>query len=273
MALVTGANSGIGKAIATGLAKRGGHVTLVVRDLEKGRRTVAEIQAAAPGAQLELLEIDLARQRSIREGAKAFLAKNPSLHILVNCAGVFQPEKVITEDGLESTFATNYVAYFLLTDILMPALKEGVPSRIVNLASKYGGTKIDPTDINFEKRKYTFFRAVAPTMVARVLFTQELSERLGGSGVVVNAVHPGLVAHTQLLQRTGGFFRWMTNTFGKTPEVGADTPLWLATSPQAAAVTGKLWAKRRPIKTPGQGSDPAFRKAFWAQTEKLLAPR
>ena len=106
-------------------------------------------------------------------------------------------------------------------------------------------------------------------MLARVLFTQELAHRLGGTGVVVNAVHPGLVAHTGLLRDTGGPFKWVTDIFGSTPEKGADTVLWLATAPEAGHVSGKLFGKRKEIRTPGQGSDPAARKRLWEESEKL----
>jgi len=271
IALVTGATSGIGQATAKGLAKWGAHVTLVVRNRAKGEATVAEIQREVPKARVDLLVADLSSQRSIREAAAAFLKAHKELHILVNAAGVFVPEREVTEDGLERTFATNYVAYFLLTNLLAPALQRGAPSRVVNVSSRYGGAKVDFDDPNFERRPYSYIKSTPPTMVARVLFTQEFAERMNGKGVVANAVHPGLVAHTQLLNETGGFFRWVTNTFGGTPEKGADTVLWLATAPEAAQVTGQLWQKRKPLKTPGQGSDPQARKRLWEMTETLVA--
>lgn len=272
VALVTGANSGIGKAIATGLAKWGAHVTLVVRNQDKGNATVKEIRAAVPDARLDLLVCDLSSQKSIRAAADAFLKKHKELHVLVNSAGVFMPKRVVSPDGLEMTFATNYIGYWLLTNLLVPALKKGAPSRVVNVSSKTVGTKVDLEDLNFEKRKFSYMKATPPTMVARVLFTQELAERLKDSGVTVNAMHPGLVANTQLLNQTRGFFRWMTNTVGAKPEKGADTALWLATSPEAAQITGQLLAKRKPIKLPAQAKDPVFRKKLWETTEKFVAP-
>ncbi|HEX9816755.1 MAG TPA: SDR family NAD(P)-dependent oxidoreductase [Candidatus Thermoplasmatota archaeon] len=271
VALVTGANSGIGKATAVGLAKWGAQVTLLVRSIAKGKATMDEIKKQVPGSKLELLVADLSSQRSIRAAADSFLKKNKELHILVNAAGVFVPKKVVTEDGLESTMAVNYVAYWLLSNLLLPALKKGAPSRVVNVSSRYGGAKIDLEDLNFDRRNYSYMKATPPTMLMRVLFTQELAERLTGTGVVVSTVHPGLVANTQLLSETGGFFRWLTNRLGKSAEVGADTVLWLATSPEAATVTGKMFAKRKEMKTPGQGSDPKVRKALWAKTEALTA--
>jgi len=271
VALVTGANSGIGKAVATGLARWGASVTLVVRNPAKGEQTMGDIRRTVPGARLELLVADLSDQRSIRAAAASFLRSHSELHVLVNVAGVFLPKRLVTPDGLEATFATNYVSYFLLTNLLLPALRQGKPARIVNVASRYGGTAIDFEDMQLEHRQYSYLKSTPPTMLARVLFTQELSERLAGTGVVVNAVHPGLVAHTELLNQTGGFFRVLTNMFGGTPEKGADTPLWLATAPENETVTGKMWASRKPMKTPGQGSDPQARKRLWTETEHLVA--
>src|SRR5687767_405174 len=134
-ALVTGATSGIGKAIATGLARAGAHVTVLARNRERGESTLAEIRKAAPESHLELLLCDLSSQRSVREAVAAFKKKHDRLHILVNCAGVFLPTRTVTEDGVEATFATNYLGPFLLTNLLLPLLKKAAPSRIVNVAS------------------------------------------------------------------------------------------------------------------------------------------
>ena len=140
---------------------------------------------------------------------------------------------------------------------------------MVNVASKYGRAAIDFDDVQKLTTPYSYLKATPATMLARVLFTQELAQRLDGSGVVVNAVHPGLVAKTRLLQDTRGPFKLLTDTFGSTPEKGADTVLWLATAPEAATVTGKMFTKRTEIKTPGQGSDPAARRRLWTESEAL----
>ena len=268
-ALVTGAASGIGKAIATGLAREGYHVVVLVRNEARGEETLRDIRATVPNASLETLTADLSSQSSIREAAAIFLSRHQKLDVLVNSAGVFVKNREVTNDGLERTFATNYMAYFLLTNLLVEALKKGAPSRVVNVASQYGGAKVDFDDLQLETRKYSYLRATPPTMLERVLFTQELAERLKGTGVVVNCLHPGLVSGTRLLNDTGGFFQWMTNMVGTTPEKGADTALWLATAPENATVTGKMFAKRKEVKTPGQGSDPAARKRLWEASERL----
>jgi retinol dehydrogenase-12 len=148
-------------------------------------------------------------------------------------------------------------------------LKSSAPARVVNVTSRYGRAKIDFDDLQKLRRPYSYMKATPPTMLARVLFTQELAQRLDGTGVVANAVHPGLVANTRLLQDTRGPFKLLTDTLGGPPEKGADTVLWLATAPETATVTGKLFAKRKPIRTPGQGADPVARKRLWDESEKL----
>ena len=269
VALVTGAASGIGRATAIGLARDGATVVLLVRNAARGDQALQDVRAAVPDAKLGTLECDLSSQASIRAAARRFMEEHDRLDVLVNAAGVFVKEKTLTVDGIELTFATNYLAYFLLTQELLPLLRESAPSRVVNVASKYGRASIDFDDVQKLKVPYSYLKATPPTMLARVLFTQELAERLEGSGVVVNAVHPGLVANTRLLQDTRGPFKLLTDTFGSTPEKGADTVLWLATAPETATVTGKMFTKRKEIRTPGQGSDPAARQRLWTESEAL----
>ena len=264
VAMVTGAASGIGRATSIGLAREGVSVVLLVRNAGRGEQAMRDIRANLPDARLEVLECDLALQSSVRDAARRFTANHDRLDILVNAAGVFVKERTLTPEGIELTFATNYLAYFLLTHELLPLLQSSAPARVVDLASKYGRTKLDFEDLQ-RLRTRPYLKSTPRTMLARVLFTQELAHRLDGSGVVVNAVHPGLVAHTGLLQDTGGPFKWFTDTFGSTPEKGADTVLWLATSTEAATISGKLFAKRKEIRTPGQGSDPAARKRLWEE--------
>jgi NAD(P)-dependent dehydrogenase (short-subunit alcohol dehydrogenase family) len=269
VALVTGAASGIGRATAIGLAREGATVVLLVRTAARGEQALADVRASVPNATLEILECDLAVQASIREAAQRFRAGHDRLDVLVNAAGVFVKDKTLSPDGIELTFATNYLAYFLLTRELLPLLKSSAPARVVNVSSKYGRTTIDFDDLQKLKTPYSYLKATPQTMLARVMFTQELARQLEGTGVVVNAVHPGLVAKTRLLQDTGGPFKWATDTFGRTPEQGADTVLWLAMAPETATVTGQLFTKRKAIPTPGQGSDPAARTRLWAESEQL----
>jgi NAD(P)-dependent dehydrogenase (short-subunit alcohol dehydrogenase family) len=272
VALVTGAASGIGRATAIGLAREGARVALLVRNAGRGEQAMRDVRVSVPDATLEVLECDLASQAAIRDAAGRFMAGHDRLDILVNAAGVFVKNRTLTADGTELTFATNYLAYFLLTRELLPLLERSAPARVVNLASRYGRAKIDFDDLQKLRSSYSYLKSTPATMLARVLFTQELARRLDGTGVVVNAVHPGLVAKTGLLKDTRGPFKWFTDTFGGTPEKGADTVLWLAGAPETARVTGKMFAKRKEIRTPGQGSDPAAGKWLWEESEKLTGP-
>lgn len=275
LALVTGATGGLGKAVAAGLAREGAAIVVVGRSTGRAEEAIAGIRGQVPDARLEPLACDLSDQASIRRAAADFLSRHERLDVLVNAAGVFRKERHVTPDGLELTFATNVMAYFLLTNLLLDALKrggagtDGGAARIVNVASKYGKTKLNFDDLQTAKGKYSYLRSTPPTMLARVLLTQEFAERLRGTGVVANAVHPGLVKDTGLLQDVGGPFRWITNTLGASAEKAADTAVWLASSPQTAEVSGKLWAKRKELPTPGMGSDPDARRRLCEACSRL----
>lgn len=275
LALVTGATGGLGKAIAAGLAREGAAIVVVGRSTARVEEAIAGIRAQVPDARLEPLACDLSDQASIRRAAAGVLSRHERLDVLVNAAGVFRKERHVTPDGLELTFATNVMAYFLLTNLLLDALKRGGAgtdrgtARIVNVASRYGKTTLNFDDLQTAKGKYSYLRSTPPTMLARVLLTQEFAERLRGTGVVANAVHPGLVKDTGLLQDVGGPFRWITNTLGASAEKAADTAIWLASSPQTAEVSGKLWAKRKELPTPGMGSDPDARRRLWEACSRL----
>lgn len=273
VALVTGATGGLAKAVAAGLAREGAAVVVVGRNLARADEAVQDIRTRAPGATVEPLASDLSLQSSVHSAVAEFLSTHGQLDVLVNAAGVFRKERHTTPDGLELTFATNVMSYFLLSCLLQDVLKSTAAAsghaRIVNVASPYGNTRLDFTDLQTARGKYSYLRSTPPTMLARVLLTQELAERLRGTGVVVNAVHPGLVKNTALLQDVGGPFRWITNTIGKTAEKAADTPLWLATAPETASVSGKLWNQRKELPTPGMGLDPEARRRLWAECARL----
>lgn len=268
-ALVTGGTSGIGRAISLELAARGFLVVLLARSPERSKATADEARRRTPSAQVDWIETDLSSQKSIRSASAAFLEKYPRLDVLVGAAGVFNKSRKVTVDGIEDTLAVNYLSHYMLANLLEPALQRAAPSRVVLIASRYGGAHIDFDDLMVERRKFTVMNSVPATKLAEVLLAQELGRRWATAGVRVNAVHPGLVAHTHLLDEVGGMWRWMTNTFGGTPEKGADTAIWLATAPEAADLTGKMFAKRREIPTPGQGSDEGARQRLWKESARL----
>ena len=269
VALVTGGTSGIGRAIAAGLARSGVTVVLLARNASRAEGTMSEIRRGIPSAKLEWVEGDLESLKTVRAAASQVVTRHPKLEILVCSAGVFHKERGETVDGIERTLQVNYLSHFLLTNLLGEALKRGAPSRVVFVASPYGNTRIDFDDLNLTRRKFTVLNSVPATKLAEILLAQELAERWGPDRVSVNAIHPGLVAHTGLLTEVGGMWKFITNVFGGTPEKGADTAIWLATAPEAEGLTGKLWAKRKPRPTPGQGSDPAARKRLWAESVRL----
>lgn len=273
VALVTGATGGLAKAVAAGLAREGAAVVVVGRNPARAEEAARDIRARVPGARVEPMACDLSLQSSVHSAVASFLAGHGQLDVLVNAAGVFRKERHVTADGLELTFATNVMSYFLMSCLLLDALKSTAAAagqaRIVNVASPYGNTRLNFDDLQTAKGRYSYLRSTPPTMLARVLLTQELAERLSGTGVVANAVHPGLVKNTALLQDVGGPFRWITNRFGSTAEKAADTPLWLATVPETAAVSGKLWGRRKELPTPGMGSDPEARRRLWAECSRL----
>lgn len=273
IALVTGATGGLAKAVAAGLAREGAAVVVIGRNYARAQEAVQDIRARVPATTLEPLACDVSLQSSVLAAADQVRARYGQLDVLVNAAGVFRKERHVTAEGLELTFATNVMSYFLFSNLLLDPLTKAAASagsaRIVNVASRYGNTRLAFDDLQTAKGKYSYLRSTPPTMLARVLLTQELAERLRGTGVVANAVHPGLVRNTGLLQDVGGPFRWITNRFGKTAEQAADTPLWLATAAETAAVTGKLWAQRKELPTPGMGSDMEARHRLWAECSRL----
>src|SRR5438046_3949167 len=195
--LITGGNSGIGKATALGLAKLNASVVIVSRDKDKGEATLIEIRSKSGNRNVDAMTADLSSQDSVRELAHDFKGRYKKLHVLINNAGIFLPKRVPTVDGLEATFATNHLGHFLLTNLLLDVLKASAPSRIINITSSaHRGTEMDFEDLQGEK-KYSGFHAYSQSKLANVLFTYQLARLLEGAGVTVNCLHPG-VARTRL---------------------------------------------------------------------------
>jgi len=245
--LVTGATDGHGRAVARALAKRGADVVLLGRNAEKCRLVQAEI-ARESGKSPEVLLCDLASREAIDRAASEYLASGRPLHVLVNNAGLVSQTRELNAEGIELTFAVNYLAMFQLTLRLLPRLIEHAPARIVNVSSDtYRIASLDFDDLYFE-RGYSFMRAYARSKLAIVLFTNELARRLDGSGVTVNAVDPGPVASNIGANNPGLAYRIVSpiiRYFFPSPERAARTATMLATDPSLEHATGGYYRSGR----------------------------
>ncbi|MEE9248085.1 MAG: SDR family NAD(P)-dependent oxidoreductase, partial [Dehalococcoidia bacterium] len=230
--IVTGANAGIGRATALGLAKTGATVVMVCRNRHRGQEALAQVQQKSGNSSVCLLVTDLSSQASIRRLAADFKALYPAPHVLINNAGIIPRRRTLTEDELETQFAVNHLAYFLLTALLLDVLKAGAPARIVNVSSQvHSRVPLDFDDLQSE-RSYNPGLVYARTKLANVLYTYELARMLEGTGVTANCLHPGLVATNLLADATGlpRPLRFVARVVGASPEAGARTSLYLATS-------------------------------------------
>ncbi len=275
--LVTGASNGIGQAAAVALARLGASLVLLCRDRARAEAAAGEITRLTGNGDIQILIADLGSQAQIRAAATRFLDLDRPLHVLLNNAGVVNREREVTGDGIETTFAVNHLAPFLLTGLLLERLKEGAPSRIVNVSSAlhrraYGDGRMVFDDLNGE-REYSGYKAYGQSKLANILFTRELARRLDGTGVTVNALHPGIVAtgfggnNRNLLWRLA---RASYRPFSQSPDSGADTPVWLATAPELAGVTGRYFHNRRE-RQPGRwalNDEDAAR--LWEVSERMV---
>ncbi len=273
-ALVTGATNGIGRASARALARMGARVYLVARDAGRAEDTRAEIESESPDADPRVLLADLGSQADVRRAAAEFLATHEPLHILLNNAGVMQLARSETGDGIETTFAVNHLAYFLLTNLLVERIRESAPARIVNVASdahRMGGP-LDFDDLGAATR-YSAMGVYGRSKLANLLFTRELARRLAGSGVTVNALHPGMVRtglgqnnHAPILK----FLANLARPLFRSPDKGAETSIWACTAPELDGVTGRYFADRREVPPHAHAQDDAAARRLWEASEKLV---
>jgi NAD(P)-dependent dehydrogenase (short-subunit alcohol dehydrogenase family) len=270
VAIVTGANTGIGKETARGLAAEGAMVVLAVRDLDKGEAARASIVETTGNADVFVLPLDLASKKSIRAFAATFAERFERLDVLVNNAGLWTRSRQTTEDGFERTFGVNHLGTFLLTHELLPLLERSAPSRVVVVSSglHYRG-KMDWDDLMAETRSYSGTRAYNQSKLANVLFTKALARRLEGTGVTVNALHPGVVA-TELTRELPGFLAKLAKLFLLTPEQGAATSLHVAISQETATKSGAYFDDSREKIASRDARDEEAQERLWLISERLL---
>ncbi|KAM6201122.1 retinol dehydrogenase 11 [Rhynchocyon petersi] len=271
VAVVTGANTGIGKETAKELAQRGARVYLACRDTQKGELVAKEIQTRTGNQQVWVRKLDLADTKSVRDFAENFLAEEKQLHILVNNAGVMMCPYSKTADGFEMHMGVNHLGHFLLTHLLLEKLKESAPSRIVNVSSlAHLLGRIHFHNLQGEKF-YNRGLAYCHSKLANILFTQELARRLKGTGVTAYSVHPGTV-NTELT-RNSLFMTWMWRLFSfflKTPEQGAQTSLYCALTEGLESLSGKHFSDCQVAWVSPQARNETVARRLWDVSCDLL---
>jgi retinol dehydrogenase-12 len=294
--LVTGATAGIGEVTARELARRGARLVIVGRSQERCAATAGAIQQATGNPSVEFLVADLSSQAEIRRLAREFLERHRRLDVLINNAGALFAHRQESVDGIEMTLALNHLGYFLLTNLLLDTLKASAPARIVNVSS-HAHTDVKGLDFDdlqtlararkfwgygqsefasllftlFAPMRHPAFLQYARSKLANLLFTYELARRLEGTGVTVNALHPGFVASRFMAGNgaLGWFLRRWAGLFGISAEEGAQTSVYLATSPEVEGVTGKYFAKHKAVASSPASRDEAAARRLWQLSEEL----
>jgi NAD(P)-dependent dehydrogenase (short-subunit alcohol dehydrogenase family) len=269
--VVTGATAGIGRATATALAGLGARVVMAARNADKGARVRRAI-AEATGREPELLVVDLSSQRQVRTFARALADGHKRIDVLVNNAGIWAERRRESEDGIELTWATNVLNYFLVTALLRPLLEAAGRSRVVNVASQLAGD-LDLEDVEFRRRAYSGRTAYAQSKQADRMLTWALARRLEGTGVTANAMHPGFVA-TEIFGKGGGLTSLAVSLYSKLrarrPEEGADTVVWLAASPEVEERSGLFWIDRQERRCRFRDTD--AEDGLWRLCDRMTKP-
>ena len=274
--LVTGANSGIGLETARGLAAQGATVLMTARSRVKGEQAVADVQQTTGNPRVELLSLDLADLASVRAAASAVTARFDQLHVLINNAGLMLSDRRLTTDGFEMTFGVNHLGHFALTLLLLPLIKASAPARIVNVSSiahqaVRKGLKLE--DLMYEQRPYSMMGAYGASKLANVHFTRALARRLAGSGVTVNAVHPGTVGSRIASDGdVDGLFTMLyqfARPFMMSTKKGARTSLHVATSEEGGRISGAYFERSRQARISQAARDDEAAQRLWEISEKL----
>ncbi len=271
--LVTGATSGIGGVTAEALARQGATTILVARNPTRGAATVERIRQGTGNPQVEVLLADLSAQAEIRRLAREVQSRYPRLDVLVNNAGALFARRALSADGIELTWALNHLAYVLLTTLLLDTLRASAPARIVHVSSdahRHARLRFDDLQ---GQQDYGGWRAYAQSQLANVLFTDALARRLDGTGVAANAVHPGFVAThfgRQNRSLTALLFRAVQRVAALSPEQGAETVIYLATSPEVEGVSGRYFVKRRAVRSSPASYDVHAAQRLWQVSAEMV---
>lgn len=267
--MVTGASSGIGKWTTRGLAALGAHVVMVCRDGELCDRAAGWVRASVPTASLEPALADLSSQAAVRGLARDFLSGHDRLHVLVNNAATVPRRRTLTVDGVEMQLAVNVLAPFMLSNLLLPALRADTPSRIVMLASgTHRRARLRLDDLQFD-RGYSGMRVYSHSKLLDLLLARALASRLAGTGVTVNALTPGLIS-TGLAREFSGPTRWLMNRFARPVEDGPRVPLLVATSPTFDRTTGAYVNRHGQLDEPSPAArDDAAAERLWEVCKAL----
>jgi NAD(P)-dependent dehydrogenase (short-subunit alcohol dehydrogenase family) len=273
--VATGATSGIGEVAVLKLAGMGARVVSVARDEARAKATMRKLESAAPGLGHRVHLADLSSMADARRVGAAIAGSEPRIDVLINNAGAMFGERRVTPEGLELTFALNHMAYFVLTQALRERLVASAPARIVSTASNaHQGASLDFNDLQSAKG-YSGFKVYGRSKLANILFTRELARRLAGTGATANCLHPGFVA-TRFGDSAGGWTGRvipLLKTFALSPEKGADTIVYLASSPEVDKATGEYFVKRKITAPSAAARDDAAAKRLWEASEALAAHR
>ena len=269
--VITGATSGIGQVAAERLAGMGARMVLVARDRARGEAALARLRECAPGSGHKIHYADFSRLAETKRVAAAIAAAEPHIDVLINNAGALFNSRHVTEDGLELTFATNHLAYFVLTHGLRERLIASAPARVINTASDaHKGAKLEFDDLQ-SANNYRGFKVYSRSKLCNILYTRELARRLAGTGITANCLHPGFVA-SRFGDQSGGLFSYVlrfAKIFAISPEKGADTIVYLASSPEVANVSGGYFDKCCPATPSKEAQDGAAAERLWQETAKL----
>ncbi len=272
--LITGATAGIGLATASGLARQGATVIGVSRDAAKCAEVQARLRRETGNPVVEYLTADLSRLAEVRRLADEVVGRYPRLDVLVNNVGAFFMKRRLSADGIEMTWALNYLGVCLLTDLLLPTLQASTPSRIVNVSSNlHRSARLNFDDLQ-GARRYSGMKAYGQSKLALVMWTYDLTRRLAGTGVTANAVHPGFVA-SDLYKASFGNIKWLAPLLKRialSNEQGAATSVYLASSPEVAGVTGQYFVKKQAVRSSAASYDLAATARLMAVTAEMISP-